>query len=162
MNDDDGALRGCVYVAFHHSAAHSKSFAESLEGVLRYHLRPTPMGEVDRPPARSRRLRPRITLRRQPPDRSAHQRARQRTQNEEPAPSRIWKRLSATMGESPCCLMIALLILEFLPARMGAVKGRGRQNATHTRSQNPVEIRVGRDLSVAAGPAPTCSLGSLA
>jgi hypothetical protein len=33
----------------------------------------------------------------------------------EPAPSRTWKMLSATIGESPCCLMIALLMPEFLP-----------------------------------------------
>jgi hypothetical protein len=82
MNDDDGALSGCAYVAFHDPAAHRKSFAKSLDRVLRYDLRPTPMGEVDRPTSRRRRLRRRLTLRREPRDGSGYQRARQRTQNE--------------------------------------------------------------------------------
>src|SRR5688500_17983376 len=38
--------------------------------------------------------------------------------------------LSATTGESPCCLMIALLMLEPFPSNMGAVQSRGRPNAT--------------------------------
>ena len=69
----------------------------------------------------------------------------------EPAPSRIWKMLSATMGESPCCLMIALLILEFLPARMGAVQSRGRPKATHTRSGAVRPSRDGRRVVADTG-----------
>jgi hypothetical protein len=38
--------------------------------------------------------------------------------------------------------MIALLILEFLPARMGAVQSRGRPKATHTRSVEPSGLRA--------------------
>jgi hypothetical protein len=105
-----------VYVAFHHSAAHGKSFAEYLDRVLRYDLRPTTMGEVDGQPrgvgglgvaspfAVSRATAAVTTVPANAP------------RMKEAAPSRIWKMLSATMGESHCCLMIALLMLEFLPA----------------------------------------------
>ena len=46
----------------------------------------------------------------------------------EPAPSRNSKMLSATIGESPCCLMIALLMLKPFPASwvLSNVKGRRR------------------------------------
>ena len=41
MNDDDGALSGGVNVALYNSGAEGKSFAKSLDRVLRYDLRPT-------------------------------------------------------------------------------------------------------------------------
>ena len=68
MNDHEGAFSGCVYIAFHDPASQGKSFAEPFDRVLRYHLCPTAMSEVDRPAARSRWLRRRITLRREPRD----------------------------------------------------------------------------------------------
>src|SRR4249920_1672120 len=60
----------------------------------------------------------------------------------EAAPRRISQMLSATMGESPRCLMIALLMLEPFPASTGAVQSRGTQNAgdTHLGFDNRVEI----------------------
>jgi hypothetical protein len=82
MNDDDRALGAGVYVAFHNPAAQRKPFAESLDRVFGYDLRPAAVREVDRPAVRSRRLRRRGALRRTPPGRSDHQATGQRTKQE--------------------------------------------------------------------------------
>jgi hypothetical protein len=52
-------------------------------------------------------------------------------------------------GESPCCLMIALLMLEPFPASMGAVQSRGRRNATDTHFLDVFAPAIGR-----SGPPP--------
>jgi hypothetical protein len=49
-------------------------------------------------------------------------------------------------GESPCCLMIALLMLEFCPASMGAVQRRGRRNATDSHFLNVFARAIGRSI----------------
>ena len=85
MNDDDGALGGCVYVAFHDPAAHGESFAEASIVSSGTTLAPPRWAKLIGQP-RSRRLRRRITLRRQLPDGGSHQRACQRAQNERARP----------------------------------------------------------------------------
>ena len=113
MNDDDGALGGGMNVAFHDSGAHGKPFAKSLDRVLRHDLRPTAMGEVDRPAARSRRLGVGSLLDVSRATTAVTNVPASAPRMKEPAPSRISQMLSATMGESPCCLMIALLMLDW-------------------------------------------------
>ena len=49
-------------------------------------------------------------------------------------------------GESPCCLMIGLLMLEFCPASMGAVQRRGRRNATDSHFPNVFARAIGRSI----------------
>ena len=58
--------------------------------------------------------------------------------------------------ESPCCLMIALLMLEFCPASMGAVQRRGRRNATDSHFLNVFARAIGRSGPPAVG-APKCA-----
>src|SRR5215216_1767935 len=51
---------------------------------------------------------------------------------QDPAPSLNSQLLSATTGESPCCLMIALLMLKPFRPRSGLSQSRGRQCHTNT------------------------------
>jgi hypothetical protein len=51
-------------------------------------------------------------------------------------------------GESPCCLMIGLLMLEFCPASMGAVQRRGRRNATDSHFPNVFARAIGRSIPI--------------
>ena len=65
-------------------------------------------------------------------------------------------------GESPCCLMIALLMLEPFPASMGgAVQSRGRRNATDTHFLDVFARAIGRSGPPAVG-APNCTGGAVA
>ena len=119
MNDDDGAPRTCV--AFHDPgppmANPSRKPSIVSSGTT---LAPPRWAKLIGQPAESAASashHPSSTARRRQSPACLPTR-----QKKEPAPSRIWKMLSATMGESPCCLMIALLMLEFLPASMGAVQ----------------------------------------
>ena len=59
-------------------------------------------------------------------------------------------------GESPCCLMIALLMLEPFPASMGAVQSRARRNATDTHLLDVFARAIGRSGPPAVG-APNCA-----
>jgi hypothetical protein len=70
-------------------------------------------------------------------------------------------------GESPCCLMIALLMLEPCLASMGAVQRSGRRNATDTHVLHgyprPRCVRS-RDRAIhpARGLPPNCTGGAVA
>ena len=68
-------------IAFHDATAHRESFAEALDGVLRYDFRPATVREVHRPAARRGRLRRRV-LRCEPSYRRRHERPGHSTQNE--------------------------------------------------------------------------------
>ena len=59
-------------------------------------------------------------------------------------------------GESPCCLMIALLMLEPFPASMSAVQSRGRRNATDSHFLDVFARAIGRSGPPAVG-APNCA-----
>ena len=59
-------------------------------------------------------------------------------------------------GESPCCSMIALLMLEPFPASMGAVQSGGRRNATDTHLLDVFAHAIGRSGPPAVG-APNCA-----
>ena len=59
-------------------------------------------------------------------------------------------------GESPCCSMIALLMLEPFPASMGAVQSSGRRNATDTHLLDVFARAIGRSGPPAVG-APNCA-----
>jgi hypothetical protein len=54
-------------------------------------------------------------------------------------------------GESPCCSMIALLMLGPFPASMGAVQSRARRNATDTHLLDVFARAIGRSGPPAVG-----------
>jgi hypothetical protein len=72
--------------------------------------------------------------------------------------TRSWCTELGSPGESPCRLMIALLMLEPFP---GAVQRRGRRNATDSHFLDVFARVIGRSGPPAVG-APNCTGGAVA
>ena len=143
MDDDDGAFGGGVYVAFHDAATFGKSFMKSLDRVLRYDLRAPPRwAKLIGQPCGVGGFGVASLFAASRPTAAVTSVPANAPTMKEPAPSRISQILSATTGESPCCLMIALLMLE--PFAGEADFGVVQRRADADQRLQPLSIRAKR------------------